>query len=305
MSLTPEILKERKRGIGGSDIGAILGVNPYKSSRDLALEKLGLLPEPEMNSAMERGTRLESLVADLFTEKTGIEVREEKQMIVHPDHDWMLGNVDRLTVPDQAILEIKCPGMAVFSRVRREGLPMAWRAQLEWYLALSGSNTGFFAVFNSELWRLEHFQVEADPEFQSLIMSAAEKFWTDLQNGILPEDESPVIDLPAVDKSSLLRIDTPEWHKAVQELREAKEIKDEAETLYEAAKTDIQRQMNGAYCAESVGFRAYMIQSEGRKTIDAKKLEKQFPEAYKACLKNGKPSTSFRPFFNVKGQTND
>jgi putative phage-type endonuclease len=294
-----EWLAERRKGIGGSDIGSILGVNPYKSKRDLALEKLGLMPEQEETAPMKRGTCLEPIIADIFSETTGIEVVEEKQILVHPDHPWMLGNIDRWTTPDKAVLEIKAPGIAVFSKIRREGLPTAWISQLQWYLSITGSEAGFFAVFNSELWKLEHFQVESDRELQALMIDEAGKFWSDLQQGIIPEDNAPSIELPPT-TGNTIKIDTAEWSIAVRELYEAQEIRKEAEALEETAKAEIKRIMGDTYCAESDGFRAYLINQNGRKTVDSKRLEKQFPEAYAACAKAGKPFQKFTTYF-LKG----
>ena len=295
--ITDDRREERRHGIGGSDIGTILGVNDYETKRDLAMRKLGLLPEKEETAPMKRGTRLEPLVAELFTEQTSIEVREEHEMIVHPNYSWMIGNIDRFTMPDLAVLEIKCPGLAVFSKIRREGLPQSWIAQLQWYLAILGGANGIYAVFNSELWKLEHYSVTADPELQALMIGEAEKFWTDLQKGIIPDDESPVIDMPPVGDNKVLKLNTPEFHHLVEELQEAKEIKEEAEALYNAAQDEIKNIMGEYAIVESGGFRAYHTFQNGRITVDGKKLSKEFPEAYAKCKKQGTPFKSFRPYW--------
>ena len=40
-----EWLEWRKKGIGGSDAGAVLGVSPYKTVRDVYCEKIGRVPD--------------------------------------------------------------------------------------------------------------------------------------------------------------------------------------------------------------------------------------------------------------------
>ena len=40
-----EWLKWRRKGIGGSDAGAVLGISPYKTARDVYYEKLGREPD--------------------------------------------------------------------------------------------------------------------------------------------------------------------------------------------------------------------------------------------------------------------
>ena len=53
-----EWLAARKQGIGGSDAGAILSMNPYKSAFDVYADKLGLTePKPD-TEAMRQGRDL-------------------------------------------------------------------------------------------------------------------------------------------------------------------------------------------------------------------------------------------------------
>ena len=40
-------LEYRRKGIGGSDAAAVLGVSPYKTARDVYFEKLGRKPDVE------------------------------------------------------------------------------------------------------------------------------------------------------------------------------------------------------------------------------------------------------------------
>ena len=64
-----EWLELRKKGIGGSDAGAIVGVNPYSSAFQVYCDKKGLMPETEDNEAMRQGRDLEAYVARRFEEK--------------------------------------------------------------------------------------------------------------------------------------------------------------------------------------------------------------------------------------------
>ena len=66
----------RRLGIGGSDVAAIMGISPFVTSRDLYYDKIGVTPaieEPVANCvAKEFGHRLEDLVAEFFSKKTGL-----------------------------------------------------------------------------------------------------------------------------------------------------------------------------------------------------------------------------------------
>ena len=60
-------LAQRKKGIGGSDVSSIMGLNKYKSALELYLDKTGQLPEDdEENIAAELGLELEDFLAKKF-----------------------------------------------------------------------------------------------------------------------------------------------------------------------------------------------------------------------------------------------
>lgn len=72
-----EWLAYRRRGIGGSDVAAILGISPFRTARDLYDDKLNIaLAVDDAGNwvALEMGHLLEPLVAQIFTKKTGLEV---------------------------------------------------------------------------------------------------------------------------------------------------------------------------------------------------------------------------------------
>ena len=82
-----EWLRWRTTGIGGSDAGTVLGVNPYKTKRDLFYEKTGVKPvKAKDNNALPLrwGHALEETVAEEFSIQTGLRVYEVKEMYQHP-----------------------------------------------------------------------------------------------------------------------------------------------------------------------------------------------------------------------------
>jgi putative phage-type endonuclease len=68
-------LAERTKGVGGSDISAILGLNKWKSAYGVWCDKLGLAPEVKQNNAMRWGLLLEGAMRTAFMEDTGLKVR--------------------------------------------------------------------------------------------------------------------------------------------------------------------------------------------------------------------------------------
>lgn len=294
--------EKRSKGLGGSDSPVVLGVSPYKTRHDLALEKMGLMPDHQRETApMKRGKALEPIVAELYAEKTGRVVVVEERSLVHPDHPFIIGNIDRWVERDKTggVLEIKCPGMAVFGKCKREGLPQAWVIQLQHYLALTGATWGSFAVHNSELWELLWFDVERDTELIDMIIEEDGRFWEMIQSGQVPaEDTAPVLDLPPVVGGELVKIESAEWTGAVESLRSAKEILKEAEALEEEAKAEIKKLMAGAAIVEGGCLRAYHGQQAGRVSFDTKRAMKEHPEIeWKKYQKTGNPFETLRTYF--------
>ena len=76
----------RKTGIGGSDAGAICGVNPYSSAMKVFRDKTGEVAEEQDNEAIRIGHDLEDYVAKRFMEATGLKVRKSNFMYRSVEH---------------------------------------------------------------------------------------------------------------------------------------------------------------------------------------------------------------------------
>lgn len=87
----------RRKGIGGSDAAAILGISPWRTARDLYDDKLGIASAQDDSGnwvALEMGHLLEDLVARIFSQKTGYPIFQIKKMFRSPRHPCMLADVD-------------------------------------------------------------------------------------------------------------------------------------------------------------------------------------------------------------------
>jgi len=117
LASTTELTREqwldiRQLGIGSSDAAVAVGLSPYKCPLSLWLEKTGR-KEPEDISHKEAvlwGIELEPVLAQVYAKRTGYRVRRVNAVLQHPEHPFMLANLDREVVghPDgPGILEIK------------------------------------------------------------------------------------------------------------------------------------------------------------------------------------------------------
>lgn len=184
-----EWLRYRKCGIGGSDVAAILGISKWNSAISLWLDKTNQTNEPvEENEAMQWGTIMEPIIRNHFAEVTGKTVVEVKAMLQHPEHPFMLADVDGLTTDDEgnpAILEIKTA--SEYKRAEWENdIPSYYQTQVQHYLCVTGVQKAFVAVLiggNS----FKVYEVDADAEIQSMLIAVEKDFWNKVQNMIRPE----------------------------------------------------------------------------------------------------------------------
>lgn len=141
-----EWLRERLGSIGGSDAGAILGLNPYRSPYTVWAEKTGRLPEQEDNEAMRQGRDLEAYVAQRFVEKSGKRVERYNYLLRNTDAPHLHANIDRRVIGEKSGLECKTAS-ALAAKVYRGGqFPESYYAQCVAYLAVTGWERWYLAV---------------------------------------------------------------------------------------------------------------------------------------------------------------
>lgn len=181
-----EWLEFRRKGIGGSDAAAVLGISPFRTGVDLYYDKLGLPVEDNEGNwvAMEVGTLLEDLVARIFAKKTGLKVCPMPAMFQHPDHPWMLADIDRLvTLPDgsTAILECKTTNYNARDKWEYDGKPIVppyYEAQGKHYMAVLDLDYVYYCCFygNNEDEVIIR-RIDRDKDYESELIALEENFW--------------------------------------------------------------------------------------------------------------------------------
>ncbi|MFF4548646.1 YqaJ viral recombinase family protein [Streptomyces sp. NPDC001406] len=190
----------RQTGAGGSDVAAILGLDRYRGPLHVWQDKTGQLrPERDvrLERAARRGHRLESLVAEFFTEDSGLTVLDSPGTLQHIDHPHWIANPDRLTVaPDDTgrdelgVLECK-------TRTWRSARIEGWRGeeppdgpslQAHWYLTVTGYRHAYIAGLLDD--DLVWFRLERDDELCQLLADAVDEFWQHhVLTGIPPQPD--------------------------------------------------------------------------------------------------------------------
>ena len=135
-------LNLRKTGIGGSDAGAVCGLNPYSSAMKVFQDKISDTVEEADNEAMRIGHDLEDYVAKRFTEATGLKVRKSNFMYRSKEHPYMLADVDRLIVGEDAGLECKTASAYSADKWANGNIPLHYVMQFYHYMAVTGKEPG-------------------------------------------------------------------------------------------------------------------------------------------------------------------
>jgi len=178
-------LMVRKQGIGSSDAGAAVGLNPYKSQLELWLEKTGrdtTLPKADPHdeeSPMYWGNVLEPIVAWHYSKRTSKRVRRINAVLQHPNPElsWMLANIDREVIgaDDVQILECKTAGING-ARLWKEGVPEYVQLQVMHQLAVTGKQAADVAVLLGGQ-TLEIHRIERDELMIARLIELERKFW--------------------------------------------------------------------------------------------------------------------------------
>ena len=190
-----QFLAGRKKGIGGSDVAAILGFSPYKSPYQLWLDKTGRSERKEsQNESAHFGNLLEDVVAKEFSRRAGVKVQRVTQQLFLEEHPWALGNIDRAVInPDIAgnvrfkdgalttdrLLECKTASEYMSKLFGEEGsdqVPDYYLTQCLWYLLITGCKVIDLAVLiGGNKFRM--YRIERDEDLIQSIFNQVKAFW--------------------------------------------------------------------------------------------------------------------------------
>ena len=181
--------------ISGTEIGSILGLNPWQSPMDLYMRKLGLIDREPENEAMKWGIAAEHVVARRYARETkaklypGIdEGFDYSNPLVHPEYPWWTGTPDRQinSGPEVGLLEVKIVGerMATqWGEAPAGDVPEQYLTQVAWYLPLINAEWADLAVqIGNRDYRV--YRINRDRELEDQLRDAALAF---IQNHLEPQ----------------------------------------------------------------------------------------------------------------------
>ena len=283
-------LAARMSGVGGSDVGAIMGLNPYRTALDVWLEKTGRAEKEDLtnNAAVEWGNRLENMVAEKVAEMhPELTVRRVNALLRDSEHPHRLASLDRAgTIRDtgeRVVIEIKTAGE--FSREQwADGVPLWYQAQVTHYLNVTGWRRALVAVLIGGRDYREYW-LEPDAGDREAVAAAVDDFWTNY----VQADQMPAVvgaDAPAL--AALNIEDTGEYLEGrdgeVMAYLLACQCLDAAKAEKDKRAAELMARIGDGKGLETPRYRVTWSRGKSRR-FDAKELQKTDPETYEKYVK--------------------
>jgi len=174
----------RRTGIGGSDIGTIMGLNPWESAFGLWAKRTGQIADPPVdNWSVRFGNAFEEPILRMWqTENPEWEVFRTGTWR-HPKHGYLVANPDGLArhreTGEWVVVEVKT------SRVFWDDVPPSYRAQVVHYMDVMGCGRAVIVAVAG--WQWEERWIELDTFEADVQRSAALRFWEHLSQVVQPE----------------------------------------------------------------------------------------------------------------------
>ncbi len=235
---SPEWFDFRKKHIGASEAPIIMKESPWKTPRQLWMEKLDLSDKSEFKSkAMQRGIDLEEAARIKYTAITGIEVLPLVAKSL--DYPFMIASYDGVSHDMKTIVEIKCPGDADHEMAKQQQIPKKYLYQLiQQMIVLDVDAVDYFSYKDTNDVALIHLRLEDVKSEVKRLIKEEKKFWDCWQN--LEEPDLVLEDFVERTDNS--------WNLAVSEYLSAKKKLKEYEELESAARAHLIKLSEGKNC---------------------------------------------------------
>lgn len=265
----------RADGIGGSEIGTIMGLNQWESAVTLMAKKLDLIANPPIdNWAVKFGQKFEQPILELFQDEHPDFEIYTTGTYSHPELPFLHANPDALAKVDGewVIVEVKT------SKNYWYEVPPAYIAQTRHYMAVMDVQKAVIVGVVNMGW-VEHW-IERDEFEESVIIQSATQFYRKMVEGELPDWDGAESTYQTVRELHPLITDEEVEIDGGHYLLEAQEKFDKAQTELLEAKTRVMAAMGTAKHA--------YVEHEGQKFRIASRQARGLTAPYLIVNKKGK-----------------
>lgn len=283
-----EWLKYRQLGVGGSDAGAICGLNPYTSAISVFSDKISHETDTKDNEAMRQGRDLENYVAERFTEATGLKVRRVNAIYYNEEYPHMLANIDRMVVGENIGLECKTTNIMNADKWKDNNVPPHYQIQCHHYMAVTGAIAWYIAVviLGKEF---KYVRIDRDEEIIKNLISIETDFWkNNVLTGIMPDpDGSKAADMIINQYFRNTKQETITLHGFTDKLQrrfELSELIDKLEREKKQLEQEVKLSMANtevAICGNyEIGWKNVITPK-----LDVERIKVELPDIYRSYLK--------------------
>ncbi len=192
---TDEWLSWRSNKLGASHSPVIMGVSPWQTRRELWSEKTGIYFGPKKpfktNPAIEKGNKWEPAVRALYELDNDIDLPAD--ILVHPQHDFIMASLDGFNKEHGVVLEIKVAGREVFESAQKGIVHEKYYPQVQHQLLMAGTKVNHFFVARVEkvegtekIIGTALVEVLPDEKYQRELLFELVSFWDLVQKKIPP-----------------------------------------------------------------------------------------------------------------------
>ena len=249
--------KLRAQGIGGSEVAAILGLDPRRDAFAVYTDKLGLVERAAPTGRMLWGKRIERVIADAYSDETSRPHLWCDETRVHRDRSWQIYSPDAFVVgssflPTEPVpiiggLDAKNVAWDQATKWGEPGsdlVPDSIALQCQWYC--SAAELPWWdvaALFGGNDLRI--YRVNRDAEIEAILLEEAERFW---RNHVLarvpPAPGSSAATTEALKKMyprnvEACRFARPEEAELLMRMKAARERADAADAEKDAAENAV------------------------------------------------------------------
>ena len=290
---------ERKNYIGGSDLGAICGLSPYKTALDVYLDKTSDDIRCETSPAMHWGTLLEDVVAKEYAQVTGYDVEIEPNTIYHPEYKFLGANIDRWADNKRRILECKT---ASFLKAKEWGdlgtdqIPESYLVQVAYYAAICDVPKVDIAVLiGGQDFRI--YTYERNKDLEEKLIKIGVNFWHNhIEKRIPPKCVNTRDTFNLFPQSNSKQITAKNDILAkLEELKIAKMSEEQIQNTIEKLKVEIQEFMQDydVLIDENGNIVATWKNTAPRSFFDLKRFKEEAKEMYLKYASYSKQSRVF------------
>lgn len=297
-------LAARTKGVGASEVAAVLGESKWQSPYGLWAAKTGKVAAEPRTAAQARGIDREAEVAEMFADRHPEYAVENVGLVQHRDRPWELATPDRLLLDaahddGDGLLEVKTAGSrSGWGSPGSSEIPVEYVMQCQWQMAVTGLPFVAVAALFVDGWEgYREYQVDRDEDVIAYLREQVEQFWTD---HILADAAPPLDGHDATTRAikAMLGVDggIVELGDQLLELRARYwSEKDQAakhETEAEKAANEARALLAGASAGTAHGVKIVsntLVKS--RETVDLRRLTADHPDLAEQYHTVGKPYT--------------